>query len=61
MMVQLSELKLDSQIPADKRLADLLKEYEDVFKLELPRGLPPERNVGHPIPVPHLRFGQRIG
>jgi hypothetical protein len=51
MMVQLSELKLDSQIPADKKLADLLKEYEDVFKLELPRGLPPERNVGHSIPV----------
>jgi hypothetical protein len=50
-MVQLSELKLDSQIPADKKLADLLKEYEDVFKLELPHGLPPERNVGHSIPV----------
>jgi hypothetical protein len=26
MMVQLSEPKLDSQIPADKKLADLLKE-----------------------------------
>jgi hypothetical protein len=51
MMVQLSELKLDSQIPSDKKLADLLKEYEDVFKLELPRGLPPEQNVGHSIPV----------
>jgi hypothetical protein len=51
MMVQLNELKLDSQIPADKNLADLLKEYEDVFKLELPHGLPPERNVGHSIPV----------
>jgi ribosomal protein L28 len=51
MMVQLSELKLDSQIPADQKLADLLKEYEDVFKLELPRGLPPERNVDQSIPV----------
>jgi hypothetical protein len=51
MMVQLSELKLDSRIPADKKLADLLKEYEDVFKQELPCGLPPERNVGHSIPV----------
>jgi hypothetical protein len=51
MMVQLSELKLDSQMPADQKLADLLKEYEDVFKLELPRGLPPERNVGHSISV----------
>jgi hypothetical protein len=51
MMVQLTELKLDSRIPADKKLADLLKRYEDVFKLELPRGLPPERNVGHSIPV----------
>jgi hypothetical protein len=50
-MVQLSELKLDSQIPADKKLAELLKEYEDVFKLELPRGLPSERNVGNFIPV----------
>jgi hypothetical protein len=51
MVVQLSELKLDSQTPADKKLADLLKEYEDVFKLELPRGLPLERNVGYSIPV----------
>jgi hypothetical protein len=51
MMVQLSELKLDSQMPADQKLADLLKEYEDVFKLELPRGLPPKKNVGHSIPV----------
>jgi hypothetical protein len=51
MMVQLTELKLDSQIPADKKLADLLREYEDVFKLELPCGLPLERNVGHSIPV----------
>jgi hypothetical protein len=51
MMVQISELKLDSQIPADKKLADLLKKYEDVLKLELPRGLPLERNVGHSIPV----------
>jgi hypothetical protein len=38
-------------MPADQKLADLLKEYEDVFKLELPRGLPPERNVGHSILV----------
>jgi hypothetical protein len=51
MMVQLSELKLDSQIPADKKLADFMKEYEDVFKLELPRGLCPKQNVGHSIPV----------
>jgi hypothetical protein len=51
MMVQLTELKLDSQMPADQKLADLLKEYEDVFKLELPRGLPLERNVGHSIPM----------
>jgi hypothetical protein len=51
MMVQLSELKLDSQMPAEQKLADLLKEYEDVFKLELPRGLPSERKVGHSIPV----------
>jgi hypothetical protein len=51
LMVQLSELKLDSQIPADQKLAELLKEYEDVFRLELPRGLPPERNVGHSIPL----------
>jgi hypothetical protein len=36
---------------ADQKLTDLLKEYEDVFKLELPRGLPPKRNVGHYIPV----------
>jgi hypothetical protein len=64
LMVQLSELKLDSQIPADKKLADLLKEYEDVLKLELPRGLPPKRNVGHSIPVEpgaSPPFGQRIG
>jgi hypothetical protein len=32
MMVQLNELKWDSQMPADQKLADLLKEYEDVFK-----------------------------
>jgi hypothetical protein len=51
MIVQLSELKLDSQMSADQKLADLLKEYEDVFNLELPRGLPPERNVGHSISV----------
>jgi hypothetical protein len=51
MSVQLGELKLDSQMSADQKLADLLKEYEDVFKLELPRGLPPERNVSHSIPV----------
>jgi hypothetical protein len=51
MMVQLSKLELDFQMPADQKLADLLKEYEDVFKLELPRGLPLERNVGHSIPV----------
>jgi hypothetical protein len=51
MMVQISELKLDSQIPADKKLADLLKKYEDVLKFELPRGLPLERNVGHSILV----------
>jgi hypothetical protein len=38
-------------MPADQKLADLLKEYEDVFKLELPWGLPPEWNVGHSIPV----------
>jgi hypothetical protein len=50
-MVQPSELKLNSQMPADQKLADLLKKYEDVFKLELPRGLPPERNVGHSNPV----------
>jgi hypothetical protein len=50
-MVQRSELKLDSQMPADQKLADLLKEYEDVFKLELPRGLPPERNVGHSVTI----------
>jgi hypothetical protein len=43
LMVQLSELKLDSQILADKKLADVLKEYEDVFKLELFHGLPPVR------------------
>jgi hypothetical protein len=29
MMVQLPELKMDSQMPGDKKLADLLKEYED--------------------------------
>jgi hypothetical protein len=51
MMVQLSELKLDSQMPADQKLADLLKEYKDDFKLEVPRGLPPERNVGYSILV----------
>jgi hypothetical protein len=51
MMVQLNELKMNSQIPADQKPADVLKEYEDVFKLELPRGLPLERNVGHSIPV----------
>jgi hypothetical protein len=51
LMDQLSELKLDPQIPADKKLADLLKEYKDVFKLELPRGLPPGWNMGHSIPV----------
>ena len=51
LVVQLSELKLDSQFPADQKLAELLKEYEDVFRLELPRGLPPVRNVGHSIPL----------
>jgi hypothetical protein len=51
MMVQLSELKFDSRMLADQKLADVLKKYEDVFKLELPRGLPSERNVGHFIPV----------
>jgi hypothetical protein len=51
LVVQLFELKLNSQIPADRKLADLLKKYEDVFRLELPRGLPPVRNVGHSIPV----------
>jgi hypothetical protein len=64
MMVQLSELKLDSQMLADQKLADLLKEYEDVSKLELPRGLPRERNVVHSIPVEPGApppFGQSIG
>jgi hypothetical protein len=51
LVVQLSELKLDSKFSADKKLADLLKEHEDVFKLELPRGLPSERNVEHSISV----------
>jgi hypothetical protein len=63
-MVQLSELKLGSQIPPDKKLADLLNEFEDVFKLELPCGLAPERNVGLSSLwnwVPRLRFGQCIG
>jgi hypothetical protein len=66
MMVQLtvSGLKLDFQIPADQKLADLLKVYEDVIKLELPRGLPPKQNVVTPSQwnrVPRLRFGPRIG
>jgi hypothetical protein len=51
MIVQLSELKLDSELPADQKLADPWKKYEDVFKLKLPRGLHSERNVGHSIPV----------
>jgi hypothetical protein len=50
-MVQLSELKLNSQLLTDQKLADLLKEYEDVFRLELPRGFSPVRNVGHSISV----------
>jgi hypothetical protein len=33
MVIQLSELKMDSQMPADQKLANLLKEYEVVFKL----------------------------
>jgi hypothetical protein len=45
MMVQLTKLKLDSQISADKKLADLLKEYENDFRFELPCGLPSEWNV----------------
>jgi hypothetical protein len=61
MMVQLSELKLDSQMPANQKLADLLKEYEDVFYLVscLLSGMwatPFQWNR-----VPRLRFGQCTG
>ncbi len=41
----------DTQVPAEEghaRVADMLKEFSDVFT-ELPDGLPPERNVGHVI------------
>ena len=33
----------------DKRLQELLKKYEDLFKDDLPSGLPPGRNVDHEI------------
>ncbi len=36
---------------ADTKLAEILKEYKDVFPVELPSELPPERTVFHTFPV----------
>ncbi len=36
---------------ADAKLAEILKEYKDVFPVELPSELPPERTVFHTIPL----------
>ena len=49
--IQLAELKLDMNLPADVRLKALLEEFADVFPPELPSGLPPARGVGHSIPI----------
>src|SRR3569833_2145262 len=49
--IQLAELKLDMDLPADVRLKALLEEFADVFPPELPSGLPPARGVGHSIPI----------
>ncbi len=36
---------------ADAKLAEILKKYKDVFPVELPSELPPERTVFHTIPL----------
>ncbi len=36
---------------ADAKLAEILKEYKDVFPVELPSELPPERNFFHTVPL----------
>ena len=38
-----------SQLMHDAELGSLLDEFQDVFMDSLPEGLPPERNIGHPI------------
>ena len=40
-----------SQLIPEPTLDALLREYEDRFVSSLPEGLPPERNIGHTIPL----------
>jgi hypothetical protein len=44
---------LDGKRSADTKLIPLLKEYSDVFRSELPDGLPPKRSVDHAIETDH--------
>ena len=40
-----------AQLMAEGVLDELLRQYEDRFPEQLPKGLPPERDVGHTIPL----------
>ena len=40
-----------SQLMPEPKLDALLHEYDDRFMSSLPEGLPPERNIGHTIPL----------
>jgi transposase InsO family protein len=43
---------LGGELVVDKtELQSLLKEFDDVFPGELPPGMPPDRNIVHPIPL----------
>jgi hypothetical protein len=41
----------ETSCPEPERLQSLLEEYKDVFPAELPKGLPPARDVKHTIPL----------
>ena len=40
-----------SQLISEPKLDALLREHDDRFMSSLPEGLPPERNIGHTIPL----------